>query len=738
MPGFALSESKLLRPAGRPGIVARPALVERLSSAETPKVISVVAPAGYGKTTLLAQWAESWQPRVAWVSTDHRDDDPAVLLTYLATALDRVEPITPAVLRKLAFSGAAISVVPLLASAIASMREPVALILDGAEAITNLECIDAITELALSFPAESRFVVASRDTTSLPAARLRANGGIVEIGTDDLAMSDREAAALLRGAGVNAGAHDVDGLVQRTEGWPAGLYLAALAMRAGSPRAAAGFSVTGADRFVGDYLRSELLDRVSHAEVAFLTRTSILDRMCGGLCDAVVGRTGSSRTLEQLESRNLLVVPLDRRREWYRYHHLFRELLHAELSRHEPELGTLLHARAAQWYEANSMPEPAIEHAMAAGDAERVARLVLNVMQPVWASGRIDTVLSWMEWLEDRSEVEYYTGIAAHGALILALLGRPVEADRWAAAAERDPGTGTLPDGNTIAATLAYLKTLLCRHGVAQMRRDAQIAVAGLSPASPYRATMLHAEGVSHLLDGDLDRADPLLAHAFEVATSAGAVPFLPVVLAERGIAAIVRDDWREADAFADHALAFVQDGSLDRYWTSALVYAFVARCAMHRGDLQRAREYAARAARLRPLLSYALPVVSAQTLLELARCYISLGDTGGARAVLRQAQDIFHQRPDLGDLPRQAAELRTTLTSDPGAMHGTSSLTTAELRLLPLLPTHLTLGEIGERLHVTRNTVKTQAIAIYRKFGVSSRRAAISRMHELGLLPGE
>ena len=281
------------------------------------------------------------------------------------------------------------------------------------------------------------------------------------------------------------------------------------------------------------------------------------------------------------------------------------------------------------------------------------------------------------------------------------------------------------------------MQALLCRGGVAQMRRDAQLAMTGLSPASPYRATMLHSEGVSYLLDGDLDRADPLLAHAFDVATSAGAVPFLPVVLAERGIVAIMRDDWYHADALADEALAFVQDGSLDRYWTSALVYAFVARCAtMHRGDLQRAREHVARAARLRPLLSYALPVVSAQTLLELARCYIGLGDTGGTRAVLRQAQDIFQQRPGLGNLPTQAAALRTRLDNDSVPIQGASSLTTAELRLLPLLSTHLTLGEIGERLHVTRNTVKTQAIAIYRKFGVSSRRSAISRMHELGLLP--
>src|SRR3954447_24003494 len=330
---FELSESKLRRPAARPGIVARSALVDRLSSVDTPAVVSVVAPAGYGKTTLLAQWAESWQQRVAWVSVDHRDNDPAVLLTYLAIALDRVEPLPPVVLRTLGFPRAAITVVPLLASAVTSMRRPVALVLDEAEAITNRECIDAITELALSFPAGSKFAIASRDTGLLPVSRLRSQRGIIEIGAVDLAMSGPEAAALLRGAGVDAGPNDVDALVERTEGWPAGLYLAALAMRAGSPRPEAGFSVTGDDRFVGDYLRAELLDRVSPSEVTFLTRTSILDRLCGGLCDAVVGGTGSGRTLEELESRNLLVVPLDRRREWYRYHNLFRELLQAQLRR---------------------------------------------------------------------------------------------------------------------------------------------------------------------------------------------------------------------------------------------------------------------------------------------------------------------------------------------------------------------------------------------------------------------
>ncbi len=722
----------------RSGIVARTALVDRLTAGRAPGVISVVAPAGYGKTMLLAQWAEARLPWAAWVSADNRDNDPVVLLTYLAVALDRVDRISSEVFRALASSAVGVTVIPPLVAAIASMRQPVALVLDHADAITNPDCLDLINELALSLPPGSQLALASRDSLRLPAARLRAQGGIVEIGVDDLAMGDGEASWLLKEAGVDLADRDVHALVERTEGWPAGLYLAALAMKAGSPRSEAGFSLTGDDRFVGDYLRAEFLDRVSRADVSFLTRTSILDRMCGSLCDATLNRKGSSRVLEQLESRNLLVVPLDRRRHWYRYHQLFRELLHAEFRRREPEMMAELHSRAAAWYEANGMPEVAIEHAQAADDADRVARVVLNVMQPVWASGRVDTVLRWMEWLEDKSQVEHYSAIAVHGALILALLGRPGEAERWAAAAERASSTGSLPDGSTIEGSLAYLRALLCRHGIDEMRRDAQIAWEGLSPASPYRATMLHTEGVSYLLQGDPDRADPILAHAVDVATSAGALPFVPVILAERGIVAIERGDWPGAEALAEQALTIVQKGHFDHYWTSALVYAWGARVAIYRGDLAQARQHVARAARLRPLLTYALPVVSAQALLLLARSYIALGDRSGARAVLGQARDIFQQRPDLGDLPKQAAELRAKLDTITAGTAGAPSLTTAELRLLPLLSTHLTLGEISERLYVSRNTVKTQAIAVYRKFGVSSRGAAITRMHELGLLSHE
>jgi LuxR family maltose regulon positive regulatory protein len=710
-------------------------VVDRLTRAREPSVISVVAPPGYGKTTVLSQWAERRQPRVGWVSADARDNDPAVFLTYVAVAIDRIERISPAVFRALTTPAAAVSVPLLLVSAIAGLGQPVSLVLDHIEVITNRDCLDAIAQLALGLPPGSQLAIGSRDGLPLPTARLRAEGALVEIGVDDLAMGGGEAPALLRGAGVELGDDDVAELVRRTEGWPVGLYLAALATTSGSPHTARGLTFTGDDRFMGDYLRSEILDRVSPAEASFLTRTSILETMSGPLCDATLRETGSRAALEDLENRNLLVLPVDHRREWYRFHHLFRELLATELRRREPDIVPELHLRAAAWFEANGMPETAIDHAQAAGDADHVARMTLTVANSVWASGRADTVLRWMKWFDDQGLVERYPGIAVHGALMFALTGQPGETERWAAAAERTPLGGTLDDGNTVEGTVAYLRALLARDGVDAMRRDAQIAVGGLSPASPYRATMLYTEGVSHLLDGDLERADAILARALDVAEAARVLPFVPVVLVTRGIVALERDDWDEAEAFSDRAAAVMQDGDFDDYWTSALVYAWMARVAVHGGDVARGQELAARAARLRRLLTYALPVVSVQALLELGRVYVALADPAGGRAVFRQIDDILQQRPKLGDLPQQAADLRQMLDTIRGGAPGASALTTAELRLLPLLQTHLTFREIGDRLYVSRHTVKTQAISVYRKLGVSSRSEAITRMHELGLL---
>jgi len=728
---FELVEAKLHPPWARPGIVPRTELVDRLVAAQ-PRLICAVAPPGYGKTTLLVQWAQRNPRRVGWISVDHHDNDPVVLLTYLAAALDRIEPIDPDVLLPLSLPGVvAATVMPRLAAEVSSMTEPVWLVLDHVELLSNQECLDAVAELAVRLPEGSCLALASRSRPPLP---MRSWGGrAIEMGVAELAMGMGEARQLLEGAEVGLPDADVDELVGRTEGWPVGLYLAALALRAGGPGPSAGPAFTGQDRFLADYLRSELLDRLSPELVAFLTRTAVLDQMSGPLCDAVLGGSGSGRLLASLEGSNLLLVALDRRQEWYRYHQLFRELLLAELDRREPGLAQQLHDRAAAWCEANDLPETAIDHAQAAGDPDRVARLVRGLAQPAYAAGRFSTVRRWLAWFEDQGLVQRYPPVAVQGAWLHALVGQPADAERWADAAERSSFTGTLPDGSTTESWVALLRALLCRDGVERMRVDAQTAVAGLDPGSPWRATAILLEGIGYLLDGQADRADPILAHAAEVAAEARAMPAASAALAERSIVAMDRDEWDQADTLAEQALGIMRAGRLDNYVMSPLIYAVAARTAIHRGDLALAREQLALAANLRPLLTYAMPHRSVQTLLELGRAHLALDDGAGARTVLSQARDILQRRPDLGVLPRQAEELWSRADSSDDKPTGVSSLTTAELRLLPLLPTHLTFAEIGQQLYVSRHTVKTQAISVYRKLGVSSRSQAVQRLQELG-----
>ncbi|HTF59766.1 MAG TPA: LuxR C-terminal-related transcriptional regulator, partial [Actinomycetes bacterium] len=443
--------------------------------------------------------------------------------------------------------------------------------------------------------------------------------------------------------------------------------------------------------------------------------------------------SGSDRVLASLAESELPLVEVDRRNRRYRYHQLLRELLLAELERREPGRVPELHRRAADWYEAQGLPELAVDHGQAAGDADRVARLVASLAFAAYAGGRVETVRRWFGWFEDRGLVDRYPHLAVLGAQLEALGGDAAAAERWAAAAER--GRSSAPADATLDASMALLRTLLCRDGMAGMRADAAAAWAGLAPDSPWRATALLMEGIGHLLDGQPDLAEPVLARVGGVAEQHGARPAATAALGERAIIAMERRQWEEAGRLAGRALAVLEDGHLDGYVVAAFVHAVAARAALAQGEAVRARQHLARAVHLRPLLTSAMPHRAVQTLVELAQAYLALDDVAGARTALRQADEIIGRRPDLGVLPGQAAGLRAALDRVGQGTPGASSLTAAELRLLPLLSTHLTLLEIGERLHLSRNTVKTQAVSIYRKLGVSSRSEAMARVRELGLL---
>jgi LuxR family transcriptional regulator, maltose regulon positive regulatory protein len=728
--------AKLTVPSVRPGIVPRPGLVNRLRVATVNHVVTLVAPAGYGKTTLLSQWAEREERAFAWVTMDEGDDDPVVLLRYVAAALHRARAVDSDVFVSVAGRDpGSSSALPSLARALAGIRRPIVLALDDAHFLRSRECAETLSTLARHVPDGTTLVLSGRVLPEVPVARLRATGRVLEIGSDELALTRRDAHLLLRAARVELEEDEVGELRERTEGWAAGVHLAGLFLQEGSEQRRTVADFGGDDRLVADYFHFEHLSRLGRADVRFLTRSAVLDTMCGPLCDAVLERKASGRKLESLERSSLFVVPLDRRRRWYRYHRLFRDTLRAELERREPELVARLNRRAAAWCEANGAPEAAIDYARRAGDVDSLARLVAAQALPAYGARRIDQIEHWLAAFDDQALLESYPAVAALGSWIHALGGRADEADRWLTAAEHAPFDGRLPDGSrSIDSWVALIRAGLCREGVDRMRSDAEEAVAGLARQSLWRPAALLLCGVAYVLAGDSDRADTVLAQACEEGRRVGATHTLVLALAERSLLATAAGEHALARALADDARTY--SGSDRSGYTPALQLAALARAALRRGSWHEARAHLEEAKQLRGRLTHALPWYSVQTSLALARAQLGLLDASEAWTHLADAESVLEQRPTLGVLASQAADLRTELTAfRRESDRRERSLTAAELRLLPLLTTHLSFREIGERLHISRNTVKTQAIAVYRKLGVSSRNDAIGRAAELGLV---
>jgi LuxR family maltose regulon positive regulatory protein len=528
-------------------------------------------------------------------------------------------------------------------------------------------------------------------------------------------------------------------LHRRTEGWPAGLYLAALYLRAGGALASAAVSFGGDDRLVSQYMESEFLARISLRQRVFLTRTAVLERMSGPLCDAVLELSGSAVTLAELARSNMLLVPLDRRGQWYRYHHLFRDMLLAELERLEPGLIAVLRRRAAGWCVRNDLPEKALEYSMAAGDVDTAAGLVEKLVVPSHRKGRVPTVNRWLRWLEDRGGIQGHPMAAVLAALFCALTGRPVEAERWADAVDRwQYGDPARPGDPSAEAWAAVMRTFLCRGGAEQMRADADEAVRRFAAQSFVTPAPAFLQGIARVLCGDLDGGDATLEDGVSVGEEVGAHEDVALALCERSLVAIVRGDWGRAETLAGQAGAVLRRAGIEESYATPLVCAVQARVAMHRGDVPAARRDLVSAQRLRHLLTYALPYFAVQARIELIRVHLALADLAGARTLMREVDELLRRRPDLGNLTGEVRALRARLGKERGASApGASALTGAELRLLPLLPTHLSIPEIAGELFLSPNTIKSQAISIYRKLGAASRSQAVTRSRELGLLEG-
>jgi LuxR family maltose regulon positive regulatory protein len=402
-----LLETKLRVPRGRRRLVARPRLDECLARGTESALTLVSAPAGFGKTTLLTEWlatAPADGRSVAWLSLDPRDNDPAVFWTYLVAALQAVEPAVGAGARSLLQSpqSPAEAILESLLNDLSGVSNDVVLVLDDYHVIEAPDVQEGMTFLLDHLPPQFHLVIATRADPSLPLARLRARGELVEVRVADLRFTADEAAAYLSGVmGLDLTAGDVEALAGRTEGWIAGLQLAGLSLQGREDVAGfiAGFA--GDDRYIVDYLVEEVLQRQPEPVRSFLLHTSVLGRLSGALCDAVTGQDGGKAMLDALDRGNLFLVPLDDRRLWYRYHHLFADVLRTRLLNEQPERVRDLHLRASVWCEQNGARSEAIEHALDAGDFERAAVLVELAIPALRQARQEATLRRWLERLPD-------------------------------------------------------------------------------------------------------------------------------------------------------------------------------------------------------------------------------------------------------------------------------------------------------------------------------------------------
>ena len=727
-----LLDAKFSVPQPRLGAVSRAKLIETARSSDC-RVVGVTAPAGYGKSTFLTQWARAEDRRVAWVSLDRFDDDPAMLLVSLAAAYGRADPGYADLVADMRGLGLSMlgRAAPRLASVLGASPVPFVFILDDLHELQSPACHDVLGVVISGIPRGSQLAAASRsEQPHLP--RLRASGETVEFGFGDLALDAAGARQVFASAKVGLTPEHAAVVTERTEGWPAGLHLAALIIKdsRGQERA-----VTGDDRYVADYLYRETLIRQPEAMQRFLRRTAVLDQLSGPLCDAVLESSGGAGQLRRLEAASLFLIPLDRRRRWYRYHGLFREFLLGELSRSEPELIMTLHQRAADWYEANGSPALALEHLLDTTDWDRSMRLANQLVLPTYMAGQLTTAQRWLRAIGD-ANIERYPPLAVMRCWEGVLTGDPAGAQRWAAFLDAATFDGVPADGSaSFESARAIVRAVMCAAGPEPMMADAAFAVAQEPAWSPWRPDALWVLGEAHLLAGHLDEARAVLAEASAAATTTGGADTIVNCESELALLAIDRADWQEVAGRLERALATIDEHRMHDYVSCLLAFAVAARVAVHRGDLTDARRQLTRAMRARPSATYALPWVAVRLRLQLAKVCFSIAEMVAARQLLRETDDILNRRPALGTLTEEVEEFRRVLASSAVGATGRSPLTPAELRLLPYLQTHLTASGIAERLFVSSHTVKAEVKSIYRKLGVTSRHDAVQKATAIGLL---
>lgn len=640
-------------------------MIERLNEGLHHKLTLISAPAGFGKTTLVSEWLASIKHPAAWLSLDEGDSDPTRFLAYLVAALRSVAANMGkgvSVALQSPQSQPSESILIALLNEIAAIPETFIIVLDDYHVIDSNPVEDALAFLLEHLPPRMHLVIATREDPRLPLARMRAKGQMAEIRAADLRFTPAETTEFLnRMMGLGLAAGDIAALETRTEGWITGLQLAAISMRGHDD--ASGFirSFTGSHRFVLDFLVEEVLERQPESVQTFLLRTSILERLCGALCDAVLpgsSATGQA-TLEYLEHANLFIVSLDDERRWYRYHHLFAELLRQQQQQRKAASTAELHSLASQWYEDNGLEIDAFHHAAAANDIERAERLVEGKGMPLYFRGAMAPVLHWLESLPV-PVLDARPSLWVTYASSMMMSGKPSGVEQKLQAAEaalKEIG----PDGNTrnLEGHIAALRALLAaaRNEVDTMITQSRRALEYLRPDNQSVRTITSLTlGYAYQIQGDRAAAGRAFAEALDIGQASGNIMAAAGAATSLGQIQESENQLHPAAETYQRLLLMVGDP------------AHVVSCEAHHGlsrifyqwnDLDAAERHRQQCARLAPQLECDTSVACE---VLLARLMLARGDLAGAAALLAKAGETARRSNFVNQIPRIAAAQVDTL----------------------------------------------------------------------------
>ena len=742
----AVLTAKLYLPPPRPKLVVRQRLLDRLNDGlDGRKLTLVSAPAGFGKSTLLSSWLHDAPFSTAWLSLDEDDNDLARFLLYLIAALQTAVPdigqnLLP-ILQSPQLPPSPAILTPLL-NELAQLTAPVVLVLDDYHLIEAQLVDEAITFLLQHLPPQLHLVIATREDPTLPLARLRARGQLTELRAADLRFTRDEASQFLNDAmDLNLPAAHIAALEARTEGWAVGLQLAAVALQ--SPLSLQGQadssnfinSFTGSHRFVLDYLVEEVLHQLPAATQHFLLQTSVLERLCGPLCEALLAdaKPGSgAQTLRDLEQANLFIIPLDDERRWYRYHHLFTELLRQRLQQEATSNEADLHLQASIWYEANNLEIDAFHHATLAGDIERATRLVEGGGMPLHFQGAVTPVLNWLGGLPtavlDQNPVLWVLYASA-----LLFVGQLADAAQKADAAEA--ALAQAKPNEAIRDLIGHVASIRATLAVSQHQAETIIveserALGHLHPNNlPVRTATIWSLGVAHLLQGNLAAAAQAFTEAISISEQIG--HFIIHIMATLGLAQVQQAEKKLilAGETFQRVLAIIGEAPFP---IAGEAHLGLAQISYEQNDLAAAKTHINKAIPLaRQIIGtdrYAVCQLMA------ARLKLAAGDVASAEAALAAAEQ-FAQEHSFDYLLPEITAVQTQLQTEQGSQPLAEPLSPRELEVLQLIAQGLSNREIGERLFLTLNTVKGHNRRIFAKLQVQRRTEAVALSRELGLL---